>query len=53
MMRNRRNEQDIEQEEENPQELPAMFDFAKATADIETEPDENNQNRMKKYRVCL
>ncbi len=46
-------EQDIEQEEENPQELPAMFDFAKATADIETEPDENQSKQDEEIQGLL
>lgn len=46
-------EQDIEQEEENPQELPAMFDFAKATADIETEPDENQSKQNEEIQGLL
>lgn len=45
-------EQDIEQEE-NPQELPAMFDFAKATADIETEPDENQSKQDEEIQGLL
>lgn len=46
-------EQDIEQEEENPQELPAMFDFAKATADIETEPDKNQSKQDEEIQGLL
>lgn len=45
-------EQDIEQEE-NPQELPAIFDFAKATADIETQPDENQSKQDEEIQGLL